>query len=322
LISRPYAALIAAFALVLVLGDGARGQTPVTASTIVDRNIINIGDPIKVSVVVAFEDPYTVAALPALAKLGDLDVLDTLPLLESKPARGMTRWTFRYFVTSFRLGDYSVPSFELAYSAPDGAAGSVVTTPIAVRVRSVVQPGEDATDIKPLKPQLELAGTFASRFLYWGGVFAAILAVATPALLLYRALRRRRRPVVAFDPERTPAQVALRELKRIADLRLPESGRHDEHYELLGRALRRYLADQFGIPAAQRTARELRAAMDDLGIDRRQATPIHEILRESEAVRFQRVARHPRHGQQALAGAMAALAKAVAAERPEIEVAL
>lgn len=322
MIAQRVAGLLAALVFGLVLADDARAQTPVTATTLVDRNIITIGDPIKVSVVVEFEDGYVVRALPALAKMDDLDVLDTLPVLEANPTRGLTRRTFRYFVTGFRLGDYLVPSFELGYTAPDGARGSVATTAIAVRVRSVVQPSEDPTDIKPLKPQLELAGTFASRFLYWGGVFAAILAIATPALLLYRAMRRRRRPVVVLDPERTPAQVALRELKRIADLRLPERGRHDEHYELLGKALRRYLADQFGLPAAQRTARELRAAMDDAGVDRRQATPIHEILRESEAVRFQRVARHPRHGQEALAGAMSALAKAVAAERPEIEVAL
>lgn len=313
--------LLAAVVLGIALGGGARAQTPVVATTNVDRNVITIGDPIKVSVVVEFEDAYRVGMLPRPAKLGDLDVLDALPLLEGHPSQGLTRWTFRYFVTSFRLGDFVVPGFEIDYAGPDGAGGNVATTPIAIRVRSVVQPGEDATDIKPLRPQLELPGSLASRFLYWGTVLAAVVALAAPFLVLYRIARRRRRPVVVAEPARTPAQEALRELQRIASLDLPAKGRHEEHFDLLARAMRRYLVAQFAIPAAQRTARELYRDMEHAGIERRQAVAINEILRESEAVRFQRAARHPRHGQEALAAALSALAKAAAAERPEIEVA-
>lgn len=315
------AALLAALVLGIAPGGVARAQTPVAATTNVDRDTITIGDPIKVSVVVEFEDGYRVGTLPRLAKLGDLDVLDALPLLEGHPSAGLTRWTFRYFVTSFRLGDFAVPGFDIDYTGPDGVGGNVVTAPVAIRVRSVVQPGEAATDIKPLKPQLELPGSLASRFAYWGAVLAAGVAVAAPIVLLVRLARRRRATAVVADPARTPAQETLRELQRIASLQLPGKGRHDEHYELLARAMRRYLAAQFAIPAEHRTARELYRDMERAGIERRQAVAINEILREGEAVRFQRAARHPRHAQEALAAALAALAKAAAAERPEIEVA-
>jgi hypothetical protein len=109
------------------------------------------------------------------------------------------------------------------------------------------------------------------------------------------------------------------ELARIAELRLPEKGRHDEHYARVATALRRYLARQFDLPADRRTARELHQAMERAGIERRQAEAIYELLRENEAVRFERAQRQPRHAQQALADAMTALARARAAERRSAE---
>ena len=324
MIARRVATLVALAALAVALGGGdARAQEHVVATTTVDRNIITIGDPIKVSVVVEAQDGYRIIPPPPLlTRLADLEVLDTLPVLQGAPSRGATRYTFRYFVTSFRLGDFVVPGFQIDYDAPDGAEGSAApTTPIAIRVRSVIQPGEDASDVRPLKPQLELPGALTSRLVYWGALGGALVVILAPAILLFRAARRRRHPVVVLDPSRTPVQQALRELRRIASLNLPDKGRHEEHYTLLGTALRAYLAAQFGIPATRRTARELRGEMERAGVERRQAAQIHEILRESEAVRFQRVSRHPRHAQEALAAAVSALAKAAAAERPEVEVA-
>ncbi len=319
--ARRLASLFASIALALALGGGAGAQTPVVASASVDRNVLTIGDPIKLVVVVEAEDGYRVAPPPQLAKFGELDVLDALPVLQGTPARGVTRYTFRYFVTSFQLGDHVVPAFEFEYSDPNGVLAAVRTTPLAIRVRSVVQAGEDATDIKPLKPQLDLPGSAASRLRHWGTVTALVLAVTLPVVAVVRALRRRRRPFIVVDREHTPAQETLRELRRIASLNLPQKGRADEHYELLAKAMRRYLATQYGIPAAQRTSRELYRDMERAGIERRQAAAVHEILRESEAVRFQRAPRHARHAQEAVAAAVAALAKVAAAERPEIEVA-
>lgn len=314
------ASVCAAVTLVLILGGGTRAQTPVVAAASVDRNVITMGDPIKLTIVVEAESSYRVGALPPLTKFGEMDVLDTLPVLQGSPARGVTRYTFRYYITSFELGDHVVPAFEFDYSSPDGLNDTVRTTALAIRVRSVIRSDEDVTDIKPLKPQLDLPDAARSRLLFWGTVAGIALAVSAPVLLLYRVTRRRRPVAVGLKPDQTPVQLTLRELKRIADLHLPEKGRHEEHYALVAKAIRQYVSAQFGMPAAQRTARELYRDMERAGIERRQATAITEILRESEAVRFQRVQRHPRHAQEALAAALSALAKAAAAERRGAEV--
>ena len=319
---RRAAAALAAAGLAFVLGGGgARAQEHVTAVANVDRNLITIGDPIKLTIVVDVADGYRVSPPPRLARFGELTVLDALPILQSAPSARTTRYQFRYFVTSFELGDHAAPAFEFEYSTPAGVTDQVRTTPLAIRVRSVIRAGEDTSDIKPLKPQLELPGTATSRLVYWGSLAAALLAVAIAIGVVVWIARRRRPRDVARDLTRTPAQLAIVELRRIAALDLPVKGRRDEHYELVARALRRYLAAQYGIPAEHRTARELYRDMERADIERHLGAAIHEILRESEAVRFQRASRHPRHAQQALDVALSALAKAAAAERPEIEVA-
>jgi hypothetical protein len=233
----------------------------------------------------------------------------------STPSPGGSRYTFRYWITTFTLGDHIIPAIEFPYVDDRGQAASVRTTPIAVRVQSVIASGDSPTDIKPLKPQLELPGALTSRLLFWGSALAITAVVSIPVVLLYR--RRRRRPVALAG--RSAVQEVLGELARIAEMRLPEKGRADEHYALVAAALRRYLAAQYDLPAERRTARELRAAMERSNVDRRQAEAIYELLHESEAVRFQRAPRQPRHAQQRLSDAIAALSKVRTGDRRTAE---
>ena len=314
--SRAARALVLVAACLWVSAPVALADEPVSATLNVDRNVITIGDQIRVVVVVTARPGYRLGAPVVLKTLGDFDVVESAPPLVGNPPGGGSRYTFRYWMTTFTLGDHVIPAIEFPYATDQGQVASVRTTPIAVRVRSVIADGESTADIKPLRPQLDLPGAEASRLLFWGSAAAITALVATPVLVLYRRTRRR---AVSPVTDRTPAQEALGELLRVAELRLPEKGRADEHYTLVAAALRRYLARQFALPADRRTARELRNAMERTGVDRRQTEAIYELLRESEAVRFQRAQRQPRHAQQTLADAINALGKTRAAQRRTAE---
>ena len=314
-------ALLVVALLALPLGDVARAQASVSATSAVDRRSITIGDPILLTVTVEADLGYQVSPPAVVRTIGDLEVLKALPAQESRQLRGGTRVAFRYRITSFQLGDHAVPPFAVEYVGPGGVRGAARTAEIEISVKSVLRAGEDASDIKPLKPQLELPGGLQSRLLSLAEASAATLVLALPVMLVYRAARRRRRRRLPREPEHTPARRTMAELRRIADLRLPEKDRYPEHYELLAGALRRYVLEQFGLPAPQRTPRELRAEMERAGVDRRQATTIYEILRESERVRFQRQMPYPRHAQEALRGAAEVLGKVAAAEEYATELA-
>jgi hypothetical protein len=254
---------------------------------------------------------------PTIARtVGDLEVLEVLPSGRSTRSGGVARWTFRYRVTAWVVGDLSVPPIEIPYSGPNGATGTAVTAPLVLKVATVIRDGEDTSDVKPLKPQLDLPEALAARISRIALVVVGIAAFTALAGVIFWVLLRRRERVPA-DEKLTPVQRALRERDALAEQRLPEKGRTAEHYELLTSSLRRYAVQRFGIEPG-RTSRELRAALERAGVDRTQAGAIYEILREGDEVRFRHAIPYPAHAQNAVRAALEVVRRAATAEEYEI----
>ncbi len=307
--------------LLLAAAPALASPGPVSATATLDKPWIRIGDPVLLTLVVEAPAGYQVLDPGVGRAVGPFELLETLPARQERLADAGVRLTFRYRITIFALGDYALPPIEVVYLGP-GGEGTVRTEEQDLSVKSVAADFEDLSEIKPLAPQLELAGRLASILTRLAVPVAAAVAILLPAIGALRARRRLRRPAVAppqpvAEPT-TPARRALGELQRIADLGLPAEGRLAEHYELLNEALRRYLADKFGLAAGGRTARELLVDMQRAGVDPRQAVALHEILRDRELVRFQGFAPYPRHAEQALRIALDVVRRAAAAEGPPV----
>ena len=308
-------ALLVALAVILALGGApASAAEPVTAAATIDRSDITLGDRISLAVVVDADDGYQVTDPTVAHDLGAFEVLQTLPTRKTTAA-GRQRWTYRYLITSWRLGKLIVPGVEVAYVSPDGTRGIVRTAELPVTVASVRQPGESTADIKDIKPQLDLPAAFFSRIVRaLTGVGAAVALAALSALVFWLILRRRRR---GADEERlTPVQRALRELDELAALRLPEQGRTEEHYARLITTLRRYAVDRYQVDPG-RTSREMRLALERAGLERTQASAIYEILREGDEVRFRHQVPYPSHAQNTVRAALDLVRRAATAEEYE-----
>jgi hypothetical protein len=297
-------------------GNVALAGDPVNAAATLDRGTINVGDPAILTVVADAEAGYQVAD-PAIARqIGELEILEVLASQRAARAGGVSRWTFRYRVTAWSVGDVPIPPIDVPYSGPNGVTGIAKTGPLALRVATVIRDGEDISDIKPLKPQLELPQALLSKIArVLIGAGAAIAFTALAGLLFWLILRRRDR--IAIGEQLTPVQRTLRELDELAEQRLPEKGRTAEHYERLAASLRRYVVERFGIDPG-RTTRELRAAMERAGVDRAQAGAIYEILREGDEVRFRHAVPYPAHAQNAVRAALEVVRRAATAEEYEI----
>jgi hypothetical protein len=294
----------------------AAAADPVNAAATLDRTTITVGDPAFLTVYADAEAGYQVGD-PAIAHtIGDLEVLEVLPSGRSTRPGGALRWTFRYRITGWFVGDLGVPPIEIPYSGPNGATGIAVTAPLVIHIATVIKDGEDTSDVKPLKPQLDLPEAFAAKLARIAlGVAAAAAFTALAGVIFWLLLRRRDHLPAA---ERlTPVQRTLRELDALADQRLPEKGKTAEHYELLTASLRRYAVQRFGIEPG-RTSRELRAALERAGVDRTQAAAIYEILREGDEVRFRHNIPYPAHAQNAVRAALEVVRRAATAEEYEI----
>jgi len=311
---RLLAALVLSFPL--ALAGAAAAADPVNAAATLDRTTITAGDPAFLTVYADAEAGYQVGDPTIAHAIGDLEVLEVLPSGRSTRSGGIARWTFRYRITGWVVGDLAVPPIAVPYSGPNGATGTATTAPLVLHVVTVIKDGEDTADVKPLKPQLDLPEAFAAKLGRIAlGVAAAAAFTALAGVIFWLLLRRR--GLGAAEPRLTPVQRALRELDALAEQRLPEKGKTAEHYELLTASLRRYAVQRFGVEPG-RTSRELRAALERAGVDRTQAAAIYEILREGDEVRFRHAIPYPAHAQNAVRAALEVVRRAATAEEYEI----
>ena len=313
--------LLVAGLVLLALGSVAAADGPVNVAATVDKRGITIGDPIALALVVEVDPGYTVSDSGVGRTMDEFEVLEALAPQVTKIANGRTRYTFRYRITAFRVGNIVFPEIHVAYQSPAGEPGIVPTAEIPIVVTSVIQPGEATDDIKPAKPQLRLP-TAAPQIPQLAIQVALAVVVLAMLALIIRQTRRAaaRRPKDADMDEvlLTPAQRAMAELNRVASLGLPEKGKYAEHYALLSKALRAYVRDRFGLSANERTPRELRDDMLRAGIDRTEIATIYEILREGESARFHQAISYPARAQHAVRSALDAMRRAAVAEQYEL----
>lgn len=297
-----------------------RAQDHVVALAVLDRSTAGIGDALLLTLSVDVDPGYQVLDPGVTRVIGDFEVLETLRARQDRRASGSARLTFRYRVATYRLGERTLPPIDVSYQDPGGSRGAVRTLPQTVLVESVIAPNEDATDIRPLGPQLALPGGALPGLARALSLAAAAVGAGTLALAVgIVLLRRRGRKTAVAGPATTPVQRAIAEIERIDRLALAAKGQYREHYSLVAAALRTFLREQFGLAAHERTARELRRDMERSRIERRLREPMAEVLREAEIARFHRAIPYPRHAEEAARAALAALRRAAAAERKAIE---
>jgi len=307
--------------VLLAFGSVAAADGPVNVAATVDKRGITIGDPVALVVVVEIDAGYQITDSGVGRTMAEFEVLEALPPQVTKIANGRTRYTFRYRITAFRVGNLVFPEIHVAYQSPAGEPGIVPTAEIPIVITSVVQPGETTDNIKPAKPQLRLPTAAPQVPQLAIQAALAVVVLAMLALIIRQARRASGRRSNDADMDEvflTPAQRAMAELNRVASLGLPERGKYAEHYALLSKALRAYVGDRFGLSANERTPRELRDDMLRAGIDRTEIATIYEILREGESARFHRAVSYPARAQHAVRSALDAMRRAAVAEQYEL----
>lgn len=313
---RRLAAALAAVVLALLAMPAAAQEGPVVARSAVDRQAMTIGDQVLFTVTVDLARGFDLMDPGVPRAIGDFEVVDTLTVLQSRLPSGTTRVTLRYLVTTFELGQKRIPVVVVGYRGADGALGQARTQGgHVITVRTVIQPGEDLADIKPLKPPLRVSGSddVLRRVLPVAGTAVALVAAAI------LALRIRRRPGLVIDAvAQAPARAALAELERITELRLPEQGRTREHYDQVSAALRRFIGQRYGVAAEARTARELRRELERAGLDRARAQLFCETLADAESVRYEDRLIFPARARKTMSELIDVMRRSVVAEEYEL----
>ncbi|MFQ5879319.1 MAG: hypothetical protein ACE5IZ_03980 [Dehalococcoidia bacterium] len=285
------------FLLVLVLALSAAttraappAQPPEVTAT-VDVDQVTVGDRITLTVAVRHAADVRVELPQTVTGLGDLEVVEALPLEEAVAADGSGEIRLTYAVAAFRTGDLNLAFPPIAYVSGDGTRGEAVAPVIPIRVESVLPAGQPPVDIQDLKPQLSVPGdgvAFTRPLL--AALVATAVALGMGRLALYWHQRPRLKPPLPPPPSpaASPEEVARADLERIAALDLIARDDYKGFYSGVAACIRRYLTEQYGFPAVAMTTAELEAQMVGWGLDRWQARLVSGLLSECDAVVYAR----------------------------------
>lgn len=268
----------------------AQQPPPVSVHTALDRGHATVGDPIGLTITIRYPAAVQVNTTGIESQFGDFEALSADRPAMHANSDGTTELQLSYRVAAYKTGPLQFPALKLAYTAA-GQQASASSQPLSFTVDSVIAAGDPATDIRPLKPQIELQAPPATTAWRRIGIAAgAVLAALLLTLVLWTLLRRERRqeaPVLAPALPSLEAE-ARAELDQIVADGLLARGDYAAHYARMAECIRRYVARRYGFPATALTTAELQERMVRGGVGRWRARLVSGLLSECDAVHYAR----------------------------------
>jgi hypothetical protein len=289
----------AVLALVLALGwvgaagarsAGAQQQPPVSVQVSLDHGHATVGDPIGLTITIRYPSGAQVDTSGIQGEFGDFAALGARHPISHPNGDGTTSLRLSYQVAAYTTGELQFPAITVPYTLAAKQA-TATSTALPFRVDSVIPAGDPATDIRALKPQIELqAPAAATPWRRIGIVAAVVMAVLLLALLLGGRVRdRRRRLTPAPAPSVPPLEAEARaELDRIVAAGYLARGDYAAHYARVAECIRGYVARRYGFPATALTTAELQERMVLSGVGRWRARLVSGLLSECDAVHYAR----------------------------------
>ncbi|MDQ3000878.1 MAG: BatD family protein [Fibrobacterota bacterium] len=275
---KRFCALIGIAMLTVGLGAPSGKDTSLDISSQVDRSEITIGDRIQYEIKVVFPAEGHVELPSVLGNLGSFEIKD-YQASDPKEAGNLRIQTWRFNLSTFTVGKYTIPPQQVAYRhGTDTSAVVHYTQPIEINViRTSAETVKDIADIATLA-QLESG----PPWLAYGLAAVFLLAVA---LLLWRRFRRKP-ALVIIKPALPPFEEAMAKIAGVKDLGLIRQNRAREFCFILSEALRRYLSRRYGIDALEATTAEFLDRSRKLPVTAAQKQWLAEFSEGTDLIKF------------------------------------
>ena len=229
------------------------GGSPVRVTIQLDRDAVNIPDPLNLKLTIESERGVDVEMPKVEETLGDFAVKEqSRPLSTSDDFLVKQEWTLA--LEPVLPGEREIPSLSFPFhdtrERADGSKGdvheTVVTPPLPVKIQQV---------LADVKGPASLWAPSNLRILVY--ILIAAAAVVLIGLLARWWRRRAAAPVAARKAPPVPAHVwALAELDILLSEGLLERGRVQEFYYRINAIVRRYIEMRFNMMAGEQTSEE------------------------------------------------------------------
>lgn len=265
------------FLLCIALGT-AQNQAKNEVSTKLDRDLIKIGEEVKLGISVEAELGDLII-FPEQPTMGALEVLQSYPV-DSLRIADKIRLFKQYGVTQFDSGDYWVPRLQILKNARRLQSDSVLISVREVVVDTIKQgmfPIKDSVDI-------EDRSTSSQGWMLW---LLLIIPVVVVVVLLSR-----KREQKAYEETLQPYEWTKYRLKLLDESGRLENRQWKEYYTDLTYIIRRYIDSKvYGQTLESTTGqliKELKIAMSekDMHITDKTQVRLEEILQKADLVKF------------------------------------
>jgi hypothetical protein len=262
------------------------GGQDVKVTSAFDSTRIFIGDQVRFTITIDQPEGLKLA-LPAFKDtlMKNIDVLSG-PVIDSSKQKGRIRIIEKYIVTSFDSGRYQLPPVYAEMKNESGLKRFYSDyTVLDVRRIKLTPPDTAAQIFDIIKPYR--APITAGEIIPWVLAAAIVAALVWFGMKYYKKLRESRGEVeVIVNPD--PAHIiAFRELEKLRDEKLWQSGEIKLYYTRLTEILRQYLENRYGIYSLELTTSETLDALHKSGF-RKDANYnlLKGILTNADLVKF------------------------------------
>jgi len=273
-------------AILLFQLHASAGAQDVNVKSSFDSSRIFIGDQVRYTVTI--EKPAGLKLiLPALKDtlIKNIEIVSG-PVIDSSILGGRVKIIQRYLVTSFDSGRYQVPPVFAEAKNENGLKRFYSDYSLLEVMRVKIAPPDTVSKIfdivKPYRAPIT-----AGEVLPWVLILAVAAALVWLAVRYIKKLRSNgKEPEVIINPD--PAHViALRELEKLRDEKLWQSGEIKMYYTRLTEVLRQYLENRYRVYSLELTTSETLDALVRTGFKRDGSyNQLKNILTSADLVKF------------------------------------
>lgn len=265
--------------LTLVISSAAfAGNTPDVRAT-VSKRTVTIGDRILYTIEARYGGGVSVA-FPVFAdkKVGDFEIKDSGKTIK-KGWFGRTTQTCWYSIAAYSVGKLSVPEAQVFYTVKGKPERmSVPVKALEVSVESVLPKGATITDIKDIKPPIQVRETGKTL-----AIVALLAGIIASLVIVYRKIRARK-------PVRLPHETALEELQALKAAFI-RSGDIKGYYVGISDSVRRYIERSFRLRAPEMTTEEFLISLNiSNSLSQEQKSLLRDFMSSCDLVKFAKYA--------------------------------
>lgn len=281
--------------------SGAVGKFTLDSS--LDKDQITADEAFSLKIKISGTGNIKMLPAPEIPFPGEFEVYD--PKIEQRVNRRGNSISgskeYEYVLIPRRGGEFRIPSFSFSYFDPDESAYKILKTPdynltvaagegsgspvpAGLSRRNIEYIGKDIRFIKPTAEGFHKIGSYFYRSIWF--VFLIVVGILSlGAAALYRQRMNRMEENTAYARSLKAQKAAKQRLSRARKLMIEK--KRSEFYAELSQALLGFVADRLNLPAAGLMTDEVKAKLEERGVD---TSVIAEMLACLGACDFHRFA--------------------------------